>query len=102
MPVCELLKRMPSSELTEWMAFDQLEPFGEPRADMRAALVCATTANSRRGRDDRPFGLDDFMLGPFGPEAQDEAAANERAVADWHAHRAARAIRRMAGKGRRR
>lgn len=102
MPVCELLKRMPSAELTEWMAFDQLEPFGEPRADLRAALVCATTANAHRSRDDRPFALDDFLLGPFGPEAADEATANQRALDGWRAHRAARAIRRMAAKGRQR
>lgn len=45
MTVKELLDRIDSSELTEWIAFYDLEPFGDERADIRSAIVASTTAN---------------------------------------------------------
>jgi hypothetical protein len=61
MPVRELLARVGSDELTEWMAFYQLEPFGEMRADLRSGVVAATFANAYRTKDARPFTPEDFM-----------------------------------------
>lgn len=45
------------------MAYFRLEPFGEERADVRAALVAATVANMARDpkRRRRPFQLSEFM-----------------------------------------
>jgi hypothetical protein len=63
MPVRELLARVGSDELTEWMAFYQLEPFGEVRADLRSGVVAATFANAHRSKDSRAFTPEDFM--PF-------------------------------------
>lgn len=63
MPVRELLARVGSDELTEWMAFYQLEPFGEVRADLRSGVVAATFANAHRTKDSRAFTPEDFM--PF-------------------------------------
>ena len=61
MPVRELLSRVGSDELTEWMAFYQLEPFGEVRADLRSGVVAATFANAHRTKDARAFTPEDFM-----------------------------------------
>jgi len=61
MPVRELLARVGSDELTEWMAFYQLEPFGEMRADLRSGVVAATFANAHRTKDARAFTPEDFM-----------------------------------------
>ncbi len=47
--------------------YSKVEPFGERRADMRAALVAAVFANANRG-DHEPFTVEDFML-KFGPTA---------------------------------
>lgn len=63
MTVQELLARITSRELSEWWAFFQLEPFGEERADVRAAIVASTMANTARDpkRRRRPFQPSDFM-----------------------------------------
>lgn len=37
--VDELLNSISSRELSEWMAYDNIEPFGEIRADMRAGAI---------------------------------------------------------------
>ncbi len=52
------------------MAYASLEPFGEERADLRAALVAQITANALRSRKE-PYKLNDFML-RFGEERPDE------------------------------
>jgi hypothetical protein len=63
LPVRELLARIGSDELTEWMAFYPLEPFGDFRADLRSAIVASTLANAHRSKEGRPFTPEDFM--PF-------------------------------------
>ncbi len=59
----ELLSRIGSDELTEWMAFYQLEPFGDFRSDFRSGLLAATIANANRTKDAKAFTPEDFM--PF-------------------------------------
>lgn len=73
MTVEELLARISSRELTEWMAYDRLEPFGPRRADLRAALITWAIAEVHRNRDEKkePFKLEDFML-TFEPPAGDD------------------------------
>ena len=50
-------------EFTEWIAYNNIDPFGELRADLRQAQICALTANINRDRKKhkKPFGLADFM-----------------------------------------
>ncbi len=45
------------------MAFYRIEPFGERRADLRAAIVAALIANVNRDpkKQREPFTVDDFM-----------------------------------------
>ena len=45
MTVRQLLETMDAHELAEWMAYDKLEPFGEVRADIRAAIIAHTIAS---------------------------------------------------------
>lgn len=76
--VGELDAQLSSSELTEWIAYASIEPFGDMRADFRAGVIASTLANvnrdPKRGKPTKPI---DFM--PFAenvePEEQDEAAA---------------------------
>jgi hypothetical protein len=63
MPVRELLTRMGSDEITEWMAFYQIEPFGDMRADVRSGVIASTFANANRAKNSKPFTPEDFM--PF-------------------------------------
>ena len=45
MTVGELLYRVSSDELTEWLAYSRIEPFGGHWEDFRTGQVCATVAN---------------------------------------------------------
>lgn len=63
-----LMGRMPFRVLLEWQEYAEAEPFGEWRADLRAAMIAATIANSMgRAKGKRAFKLEDFML-RFGTE----------------------------------
>jgi len=56
-----LLARIDSAELSEWMGFYSIEPFGEERADLRSAIIACTMANAWRGKNQRPFKVSDFI-----------------------------------------
>ena len=60
----ELLDGISSHELTEWMAYAQLEPFGEERADIRSATNTMVLANANRDPKKKrtPYTIEDFML----------------------------------------
>ena len=63
MTVAELLARVSSRELTEWMAYERLTgPLGGERADHHAALVAQTVANVNRGKRARRHKLSDFLI----------------------------------------
>lgn len=82
MTVEEMLARMSSHELTEWMAYAHLEPFGDERGDLRAGIVASTIANVNRDpkRTPEPFRPEDFM--PFTEErTPDPADVAARAAA---------------------
>ena len=72
MTVQELLHRMSARELTEWMAYYSLEPFGEERGDMRAGIVASTLFNINRGKKAKPTTPYDFMPKYGEPEAEDD------------------------------
>jgi len=57
----ELLARISSRELAEWMAYAELEPFGEERADLRAGIVASTIANVNRGKNRKAYKAVDFV-----------------------------------------
>ena len=45
------------------MALYTIFPFGEYRADIRQAMTSQILANVHRGKNQRPFKIDDFMIG---------------------------------------
>ena len=45
MTVKELLSRIDSAELAEWMAYERIDPFGNERGDLRAGIIASTVAN---------------------------------------------------------
>ena len=70
----ELLARIDSRELSEWMAFYSIEPFGEERADLRNALLCQTILLPHLKANTKPPSLESFMLfGDKEPEVMDGA-----------------------------
>ena len=87
MTVEELLRRISARELTEWMAYFELEPSGMPQfadaqAEYRAALITSMIANTHRDAKKRkPFEPTEFMrpqyLGPK-PEAPTQEELDRR------------------------
>lgn len=63
---------MPYSEFVEWIAYSRIEPWGDERADWRAALVASVIAEVNRNRTKRkkPYAPKDFLLNFEGPKRQ--------------------------------
>lgn len=62
---------MSALEFSEWLAYYQLEPFGDERADLRMAILASLIANANRDKKKRKKAFDpkDFIP-QFGKEAQ--------------------------------
>lgn len=69
-----MLARTDSHELSEWLAFYSIHPWGEERADLRQAVTSTVVANSLRGKNVRPYKIEDFL--PV-PSAKPEQTADE-------------------------
>ena len=60
MTVNELLDRMSMDELAEWMAYYEIEPFGE--SWKQTAYICSMVGNAAGGKKGgRPFQPDEFL-----------------------------------------
>jgi hypothetical protein len=87
--VRQLLAEIDSEELTEWIAFERLEPFGSLMDDFRAGQICATVANYAgkvRKEDAAAAQPGDFM--PTLRQTADRKSDTQRPVllADPEAH----------------
>ena len=57
-----MLSGMPDRIFTDWMAYANVEPFGEERADLRAGIVASVVANVMgRKKGQRPYKPSQFM-----------------------------------------
>lgn len=80
-----LLNELSSQQLAEWLAFFQLEPWGEERADLRAGIVASTIANvNRPAKRKKAFEPKEFMP-QFGVEPDDAELAALRLMAQMRA-----------------
>ena len=61
MTVSELLNRISSREITEWMAFGQLEPFGAEAGYVGHAITSKTIADVNRTKGQKAYKVSDFM-----------------------------------------
>ena len=59
--VKELGNEITSSELAEWMAFDELEPFGDAQADRRSAVGHWLFGMAHRSSDSRAPTIQDHL-----------------------------------------
>ncbi len=60
MTVKEMLQRIDSTELAEWMAYYGLEPFGQEREALHAGIIAATVANANAAKG-KTYQPSDFM-----------------------------------------
>ena len=59
MSVARCQSEIDSAEFSEWMAFDQLDPIGAEREDLRMGILASTVVRAQHGKSDvRPL---DFM-----------------------------------------
>jgi hypothetical protein len=61
MSVARAQREIDSVEFADWMAFYNIEPFGERIADIRMGMLAATTANIHRDPKTKAFEPADFM-----------------------------------------
>lgn len=59
--VDRLLESLSYRDLREWQAYDTIEPFGDRRADLRSAQLCALIANVVPTEEDKDWSAEDFM-----------------------------------------
>jgi|TARA_R100001530_G_scaffold41605_1_gene31811 hypothetical protein len=79
MTVGEMLRKMSSSEMADWIAFWRLDPWGEERADLRSGIIAAVTANvwSGKGRKAKPA---DFMPNFVEPDRPRQSMESQKAI----------------------
>ena len=61
MTVSELLARADSRELSQWMAFYELEPFGSEAFYLGHAITASTIANVNKKKGTKPISPVDMM-----------------------------------------
>jgi hypothetical protein len=68
-----MLASMSSTQLNEWRAYAQLEPFGEERADLRTAQICALLEAVHAKK--RKLDVSKWM--PFGEQRERQQSSEE-------------------------
>ena len=61
----EMLNRMDAKELSEWMAYDQIQPIGPQRTDLGLGIIAATIANCHRDPKKRSSAYEPSDFAPF-------------------------------------
>lgn len=69
--------RMSSEELSEWMAYARLEPFGENQSFYRTGIISSTIANCFRSKGQKPFKPQDFMPQPVNYDLRNKRQSPE-------------------------
>jgi len=59
--VRELENRLSGKELSEWMAFERVEPFGVQMDNFRAGQICAAIVNCNGGKNGKAVSASDFI-----------------------------------------
>jgi hypothetical protein len=73
---------MDSAEMTEWIAYDRLEPFGARRASADAGMIAAAIGNFSGFRPEgQIYKPSDFMVDYLGKSAPDEVSEADNAEA---------------------
>jgi len=81
-----MLAELTSNQITDWIAYNKIDPIGEWRSDYRIALVCATIVNvgnsliyvmkglwsKRAGRKPKFVTVQDFIPDWDGKKTKDE------------------------------
>lgn len=77
---------MSSSELSEWQAYYNIEPFGEIRADLRAGTIASPLVNMWAGKKGRKTKPSDWIM-DFGELAKQDPEAMKAMLQAYAAQR---------------
>lgn len=58
----DLQRRVSSKHFTELLAYEEIQPHGERRSDLRAGIIASTIANASRSKHSQPFAPKDFIV----------------------------------------
>lgn len=77
-----MLREMPASLFYEWLAYAELEPFDEKRADLRTADIVRVLSEIHRDSKKRrkPVTIDDVVL-RFGDDTREGKEVKEKPTA---------------------
>jgi hypothetical protein len=80
-----MLRQLTWTDFLGWLAYSQLEPFDERRADFRAASVVSMLANVNRDTKKRssPYKLDEFVIefdAPFKPRDRTQSLEFQKSM----------------------
>ena len=73
-----MLREIESAELSEWMAYERIEPFGQRRGDYQAAVIAQTVARCAGNKNTK---LEDFLL-DFKPARPPQSEAVKQNLLD--------------------
>ena len=62
--VNELKEVLTAEEFMNWRAYFDLHPFGFMRDNIHSASIASIMANAHRGKNQKPFRLNDFLIMP--------------------------------------
>lgn len=85
--VDRLARSLTARQLMEWEAYAELEPFDERRADYRTASIVQTIANVNRGKNQKPYTLEEMLL-KFGeqPKKRQQSPEEQMRILNLLAH----------------
>ena len=66
----ELLPRLDSRELSEWMVYAELEPFGPQAVNLNSATIASILYNANRPKHSRAKSVIEIALGDFSGEKE--------------------------------
>lgn len=69
-----------SKQLTDWIAYSLLEPFGSRREDARAGTIAATVVNMQKGKNAQSVSANDFFP-EFTPSKEKEDQSKKAILA---------------------
>ncbi|MCE5185074.1 MAG: hypothetical protein LLF76_02995 [Planctomycetaceae bacterium] len=70
-------QRLPSSELSEWMAWSEIEPFGEFAESLQLAKIGCMIVNTIRGLiGAEPLAVSEFLVKTDPPEPMESSQMN--------------------------
>jgi hypothetical protein len=74
-----------SAEFSEWLAYWQLEPWGQSREDLRIGILAALYANTHRASDATPYAPDTFFPNLAPPPVDSTAEDRDALIAQQQA-----------------